>query len=74
MFTNALPIYSEKIIKMDEGRHLELVISDSLVLETLLCQLKGEIIKFSQKLVRSERELEDNLERATLLLQENMDT
>ena len=68
-FTNAHPVYSDSFIKMDKGKSLELVIPDSLCLETLLCQLRGEIIKFSKKLAGSERELENKLKREILLLE-----
>ena len=47
--TYALPVYNPEYIKNDTGKDLELLISDTLFLDTLLCQLRGAIIDFSKK-------------------------
>ena len=47
--TYALPVYNPEYIKNDNGQNLELLISDTLFLDTLLCQLRGVIIDFSKK-------------------------
>ena len=59
--TYALTIYSEDFIMADNGEFLELTISDTLFLETLLCQLRGQIIKFSKNVKREERREETTL-------------
>ena len=46
--TYALPIYDPKFVALDKGESLEITISSTLFLETLLCQLRGQIIKFSK--------------------------
>ena len=49
----ALPVYSSKFIKNSDDEHLELLISDSLFLDTLLCQVRGLIISFSKNLAKN---------------------
>ena len=44
--TYALPVYNSEFIKNFKDEHLERLISDSLFLDTLLCQLRGIIIVF----------------------------
>ena len=44
-----------------DGAHLELNISDGLYLDTLLCQIKGETIKFFKKIARENRTFENKL-------------
>ena len=72
--TYALPIYSEDFIMTDNGEFLELMISDTLFLETLLCQLRGQIIKFSKNIKREERREEDTLTSEIKSLQESIDS
>ena len=48
--TYALPVYDPEYIKNNNGDNLELNISDTLFLDTLLCQLRGSTIDFSRKL------------------------
>ena len=48
--TYALPVYAPEHIKNNNGDNLELNISDTLFLDTLLCQLRGSTIDFSRKL------------------------
>ena len=47
--TYALPIYSAEYVENNDGKDLELNIDDSLFLDTLLCQIRVETIKFSKK-------------------------
>ena len=72
--TYALPIYSEDFIMADNGEFLELTISDTLFLETLLCQLRGQIIKFSKNVKREERREETTLTSEIKKLQESIDS
>ena len=72
--TYALPIYSEEFIMSDNGEFLELTISDTLFLETLLCQLRGQIIKFSKNVKREERREENTLTHEIKKLQESIDS
>ena len=53
--TYALPVYAPEHIKNNNGDNLELNISDTLFLDTLLCQLRGSTIDFSRKLKKNER-------------------
>ena len=71
--TYALTIYSDEFIKKDNGELLELMISDPLFLETLLCQLRGQIIKFSKKLKREEKSEENTFSIEIKKLQESID-
>ena len=71
-FSYALTVFSENFIKMDDGRCLELSIQDSLFLETLLCQIRGEVIRFSKKLAKSERQLENTLFDEITCLEEKL--
>ena len=54
--TYALPIYDPTFVALDKGESLELSISSILLLETLLCQMRGQIIKFSKTIKRKETE------------------
>ena len=57
----ALPIYNpDNLHQMDE-MNLELTISDSLFLNTLLCQIRGLIISYSKKKARESRKEEKDL-------------
>ena len=58
----ALPIYSHETVDTLNELQLELMISDSLFLDTLLCQLRGTIISFSKKISRERRINEKALE------------
>ena len=55
--TYALPIYDPTFVALDKGKSLENSISSTLFLETLLCQMRGQIIKFSKNLKRKETEM-----------------
>ena len=59
--TYAFRIYNDEYVHLDHGELLELLISDTLFLETLLCQLRGQIIKFSKNLKREEKKEEISL-------------
>ena len=59
--TYAIPIYNNDFIQSDNGNLLEITISDTLFLETLLCQLRGQIIKFSKNLKKEEKNEEYSL-------------
>ena len=51
----ALPIYNPEYIKSNNDESLQLMISDTLFLDTLFCKLRGAIIDFSKKLKKKER-------------------
>ena len=53
--TNALQVYSLDFITLDNGENLELNISSTLFLDTLLCQLRGAVIDFSKKFKKSQQ-------------------
>ena len=72
--TYAIPVYSNEYIQSDNGNLLELTISDTLFLETLLFQLRGQIIKFSKNLKKEERKEENSLITAIKILQEEVDS
>ena len=65
--TYALPVYSEAFVASDNGETIDISISSTLFLETLLCQLRGKIIKFSKKLKKQETEAEDTLVSSILI-------
>ena len=71
--TYALPIYSNEYVLSDHGETLELLISDTLFLETLLCQIRGQIIRFSKKMKREEKKEEINLISEIKEIQELID-
>ena len=70
--TYALPIYNPETIHLIDEYNLELMVSDSLFLNTLLCQLRGLIISYSKKVARESREEEKtlmiNIDKSTQLL------
>ena len=70
----ALPVYSETFVEQDYGENLEISISSTLFLETLLCQLRGQIIKFSKYLKKKETEAEKSLVSSIKTLQEEIDS
>ena len=72
--TYALPVYSEAFVASDNGETIDISISSTLFLETLLCQLRGKIIKFSKKLKKQETEAEDTLVSSIKNLQEELDS
>ena len=72
--TYALRIYNDEYVHLDHGELLELLISDTLFLETLLCQLRGQIIKFSKNLKREEKKEEISLIAEIKELQECIDS
>ena len=51
----ALPIYSPEFIRTDLGEFPEIKISDTLFMDSLLCQLRGAIIDLSKILKKQER-------------------
>ena len=59
--TYALPIYDPVYVENNKGTDLEINISDTLFLDTLLCQIRGETIKFSKKKARENRAYENKL-------------
>ena len=59
--TYALPVYKPEYVENNDGAELELNISDALFLDTLLCQIRGETIKFSKKIARENRIYKDKL-------------
>ena len=59
--TYALPVYNSNYVENNLGTNLELNISDSLFLDTILCQIRGETIKFSKKIAREKRAYENKL-------------
>ena len=59
---------------MDKGATLEISISSTLFLETLLCQLRGKIIKFSKNLKKKKAEMEESLIKSINLLQVDIDS
>ena len=77
--TYALPIYNPETIHLIDEMNLELMVSDTLFLNTILCQIRGIIISFSKKVARDAREEEKNLsiniDKSTKLLDDtNMST
>ena len=72
--TYALPVYSEAFVDHDMGQTLQISISSTLFLETLLCQLRGKIIKFSKKQKRQETEAEETLVISIKKLQTEVDS
>ena len=71
--TYALPVYDLDYIKNNNGENLELNISDTLFLDTLLCQIRGATIDFSKKLKRKERQEENELIETIKKLELNND-
>ena len=59
--TYTLPIYSEEYINKNNGENLEILIEDSLFLNTLLCQIRGETIRYSKWKAREIHLVENNL-------------
>ena len=47
--TYALPIYNPEMVSKIKDINLEIMIPDTLFIDTLLCQLRGTIISFSKK-------------------------
>ena len=72
--TYALPVYSEAFVESDNGQTLDISISSTLFLETLLCQLRGKMIKYSKNLKRQETEAEDTLVTSIKELQAEIDS
>ena len=55
--TYALPVYDIDFVTSDHGESLNINISFTLFFETLLCQMRGKMIKFSKSLKRKVQEL-----------------
>ena len=72
--TYALPIYNLNFVAFDKGATLEISISSTLFLETLLCQLRGKIIKFSKNLKKKETDMEVSLIKSISILQKDIDS
>ena len=72
--TYAVPTYNNDFIQSDNGNLLEITISSTLFLETLLCQLRGQIIKFSKNLKKEEKSEENSLISNIKILQEEIDS
>ena len=72
--TYALPVYSEAFVATDNGETLEISISSTLFLDTLLCQLRGKIITYSKNLKKQETAAEDTLVSSIENLQEELDS
>ena len=72
--TYALPVYSEAFVASYNGETIDISISSILFKETLLCQLRGKIIKFSKNLKKQESEVEDTLVSSIKNLQEELDS
>ena len=72
--TYALPIYDPNFVAFDKGATLEISITSTLFLETLLCQLRGKIIKFSKNLKKKETEVEESLIKSISILQKDIDS
>ena len=53
--TYALPIYNPNFVAIDKGATLKISITSTLFLETLLCQLRGKIIKFLKNLKKKKQ-------------------
>ena len=54
-------MYDPEYIRNNNGDNLELNITDTLFLDTLLCQIRGITIDFSRKLKKKERQEEEEL-------------
>ena len=72
--TYVLPVYNLEEIQNIGDLNLELMISDSLFLDTMLCQLRGVIISFSKKLANETRTEEKVLEKEILSYIEKIDS
>ena len=72
--TYALPIYSAEYVEHNNGTDLEINIDDSLFLDTLLCQIRGETIKFSKKLARENRQYEEKLTKSIEAIEKSIDS
>ena len=72
--TYVLPIYDPAFVALDKGESLEISITSTLFLETLLCQMRGQIIKFSNNIKRKETEMESHLTTSIKKLPEKIDS
>ena len=72
--TYALSVYSKAFVASYNGETIDISISSILSLETLLCQLRGKIIKVSKNLKKQESEVEDTLVSSIKNLQEELDS
>ena len=72
--TYVLPVYNIEEIQNISDLNLELMISDSLFLDTMLCQLRGVIISFSKKLANETRTEEKVLEKEILSYIDKIDS
>ena len=58
----ALPVYRHETVDILDDHQLELMISDSLFFDVMLCQLRGSIISFAKRISREKRKEENSLE------------
>ena len=71
--TYALPVYSQDFIDNDQGKLLEITIDHDLFLNTLLCQIRGETIRFSKQLTRNRNQEEKDLLTKITKLEKEVD-
>ena len=71
--TYALPIYDPDYIENNLGTNLEISISDKSFLDTLLCQIGGETVKFSKKIARENRAYENKLIENIATIEKSID-
>ena len=72
--TYALPIYHPEYVEKNIGTDLEININDALFLDTLLCQIRGETIKFSKKQARENRIHENKLIESIETIEKSIDS
>ena len=71
--TYALPIYESNYVENNFGIDLEINISDTLFLDTLLCQIRGETMKFSKKIARKSSAHENKLIESITAIERTID-
>ena len=67
----ALPVYHPHYVTTIHDNDLQFTISDSIFLETLLLQIRGETIKYSTKVKKQTICTEENLKREIEILENN---
>ena len=72
--TYAIPVYSSDFIDNDNGELLEITIDHDLFLNTLLCQIRGETIRFSKQLTRNRNQEEKDLLTKITRLEREVDS
>ena len=71
--TYAWPIYDPTYVENNLGLNLEISISDTLFLDTLLCQISDETIKFSKKIARESRAYENKMIDSITTIEKSID-